>query len=133
MEIRDLQRGEIEEVRQLLIANGWAARVSDAGVFSRLVEASDRNCVAIVSGKVVGYVRAITDRISNGYLSMLVVDAAHRRQGIGTALIEHVTGENPSVTWVLRAARPGADRFFESLGFIPSKVAMERNRTRQEL
>jgi GNAT superfamily N-acetyltransferase len=66
--------------------------------------------------------------LSNGYLSMVVVDDQHRRAGVGRALVEHVMGDNPEITWVLRAGREGAETFFASLGFETSVIAMERPR-----
>ena len=49
-------------------------------------------------------------------------------QGIGRALVEHITGDDLRITWVLRAGREGAIEFFAKLGFQVSSVAMERLR-----
>jgi len=84
--------------------------------------------VAIIEGRIVGFARGITDGRSNGYLSMVVVAAIHRGQGIGRLLVEHAIGTHPEVTWVLRAGREGAAEFFAKLGFERSSVAMERRR-----
>jgi GNAT superfamily N-acetyltransferase len=62
------------------------------------------------------------------YLSMLVVHDKHRRQGVASRLVEHLTSGPSSITWVLRAGRDGAREFFASLGFEPSSIAMERRR-----
>ena len=75
-----------------------------------------------------GFARGITDDLSNGYLSMVVVSPEHRRRGIGRALVAHIVGEGSGITWVLRAGREGASEFFGKLGFAVSVVAMERVR-----
>ena len=43
---------------------------------------------------------------------MVVVAPQHRREGIGSALVAHVTAGSPEVTWALRAGREGAAEFF---------------------
>lgn len=128
VEIREIQSSEFEDARRLLSENGWEHRVGDPKIFSQLISKSQRAIVAVVGAKVVGFARAICDDHSNGYLSMVVVDAGHRRQGVGRALVHAVMGDNPRITWVLRAGRPEELPFFERLGFVKSKVAMERNR-----
>ncbi|MFM8331927.1 MAG: GNAT family N-acetyltransferase [Candidatus Methylumidiphilus sp.] len=127
MQIRSLKPVEAEAVRQFLAGNGWAHRVGTAESFAKLIEQSQRTAVAFAEQRVVGFARGITDGISNGYLSMVVVDQAYRNQGIGRALVGHVMGGNPDITWILRAGRDGAFQFFGKLGFSASSVAMERN------
>ncbi|HEV2610221.1 MAG TPA: GNAT family N-acetyltransferase [Noviherbaspirillum sp.] len=129
MEIRDVKPFEIEPVRQFLCANGWAHRVGNADEFAALVRASQRTAVAIgPAGEVLGFARAITDGMSNGYLSMVAVSPFQRRKGIGRRLVGHIIGSNSDITWVLRAGRDGASEFFEALGFTVSTIAMERSR-----
>jgi len=128
MDIREIQASEIEAARRLLSENGWEHRVSDPALFSQLISKSQRAIVAVEDDKVIGFARAICDDLSNGYLSMVVVDPDHRRRGIGRAIVRAVMGDNPRITWVLRAGRSDGLPFFEQLGFVASKVAMERNR-----
>lgn len=128
MELRQIKESEFEPAYELLTCNGWSKRIHSLAEFASLVSASQIANVAVVEGEVVGFVRALTDGQSNGYLSMLVVAEERRRQGIGRALVEQVLGVNSRVTWVLRAGRPGAPEFFSRLGFEFSSLAMERRR-----
>ncbi|MFZ3324003.1 MAG: GNAT family N-acetyltransferase [Usitatibacter sp.] len=131
MEIRAVRDEEIEEARALLRQEpGWASRFNDPGEFRRLISKSQRALVAIQDDRIVGFVRAITDDMSNGYLTLLMVREDRRGKGIGRALVRAVMGENTGMTWVLRADR-GAEAFYERIGFVRSKVAMERPRAKE--
>lgn len=126
--IRDLLLTEVEAARQFLERHGWGHRTGTAEHFAQLVQNSQRTAVALSGQQIIGFARGLTDGLSNGYLSMVVVDGQHRRAGIGRALVEHVMGDNTDITWVLRAGREGAEAFFASLGFETSVIAMERLR-----
>ncbi|UVL33819.1 MULTISPECIES: GNAT family N-acetyltransferase [Pseudomonas] len=128
LNVRNLQPAETQSVRQFLGQHGWGHRTGSAEHFARLIEHSQRTAVAVKGERIIGFARGITDGLSNGYLSMVVVDDQHRRAGIGRALVEHIMGDNPDITWVLRAGREGAEAFFVSLGFETSVIAMERPR-----
>lgn len=128
MQLRDFEPGDLDCVFQILIANGWGHRIESAECLQRLVRASRLTAVASVDGQIAGFARAITDGLSNGYLSMVVVAEPWRRRGVGRALVQHIIGEDQSITWVLRAGRTGAPGFFTKLGFVASVDAMELRR-----
>jgi ribosomal protein S18 acetylase RimI-like enzyme len=127
VEVRTIRPAEFEEARQLLLAAGWDRRVSTPEEFAELVSRSQIALVAIQESSVVGFLRALTDGLANGYISMVVVHERYRGCGIGRLLVEAVLGNDTRVTWVLRASRTdGVAKFYEKLGFSHSEVAMER-------
>ena len=128
LNVRDLLPAETQSVRQFLGEHGWGHRTGSDEHFAKLIKNSQRTAVTVQGEQIIGFARGISDGLSNGYLSMVVVDDQHRRAGIGRALVEHIMGDNPDITWVLRAGREGAEAFFASLGFETSVIAMERPR-----
>ncbi len=128
MLIHSILPQEIEPVQRLLSANGWEDRVGDLSRFTELIANSQIALVATQGEEVIGFLRALTDGMSNGYISMVAVAEGHRSKGVGTALVQACVGANEHITWVLRAGRPGVSRFYDKLGFKVSTVAMERTR-----
>jgi ribosomal protein S18 acetylase RimI-like enzyme len=129
MEIREIRDCEIAAARDLLDAAGWADRVANVEEFRELISRSSRSIVAVEDGEVIGFLRALTDEMTNGYISMVVVAEKHRRRGVGRTLVHTVMGSNRNMTWVLRAGRDGVAGFYEKIGFVRSQVAMERARS----
>lgn len=129
MEISYLPASEsdIDAIRTFLADAGWAHRVDDAHRFRQLILNSTRTVVARHDERIVGFGRALCDDVSNGYLSMLAVANSFRGRGIGTEIARRLIGNDPGITWVLRAGRD-SEGFWKRLGFDVSTIAMERTR-----
>ncbi|HJU54804.1 MAG TPA: GNAT family N-acetyltransferase [Pyrinomonadaceae bacterium] len=126
--IRQIEPEEYEAVRQFLAGEGWQHRVADPERFRKMLDATRRAVVAWEDARVVGFARALCDEVSNGYISMLAVASDRRGRGIGRRLVEQLIGDDPCITWVLRAGRSSRG-FWEKLGFKASEIAMEKIRT----
>ncbi len=131
MEYKPVEPRDFEAVRQFLADTGGAHRVADAERFARMMRGSDRTVVAWDEGRVVGFGRALCDGVSNGYLSMVVVAEDRRGQGIGREVVRRLMGDDPGISWTLRAGR-GSEDFWRKMGFATSEIAMERLRRPDE-
>ena len=127
MNYRPVTSNDYDAVRELLAHSGWQGRVKDVEKFRKMLDNADRTVIAIDDGQVVGFVRALCDDVSNGYISMVVVAEEKRGQGIGRELVTRLIGYNKDITWVLRAGKNSGD-FWQKMGFSVSTIAMECTR-----
>jgi|GEM_PF-199007 len=130
IQIRPALESDFEEIRQFLLTLGYGSRVEDPFRFYRMLNNSTRKIIALESGVIVGFVRALSDNISNGLISMLAVSNENRKNGVGTQLIEHLIGEDPHITWILRIKEDsGLEKFYKNLGFQVSSITLEKDRS----
>ena len=127
MEFRSITSADYEAVRQFLAENGWEKRVADAERFRRMMENASRTVAAFEGERIVGFARALCDEVSNGYIGTVAVAVDFRRKGVGRELVEKLMGNDPNITWVLRAGR-GSEKFWKKMGFSVSAAAMEKTR-----
>ena len=127
MKFRAAMPDDYEAVRQFLIENGWEKRVANAEKFRLMMENASRTVVAFDGERIVGFARALCDEVSNGYIGTVAVAEDFRGQGIGREIVRRLVGDNPEITWVLRAGR-GSEEFWKKMGFSRSDAAMEKTR-----
>jgi ribosomal protein S18 acetylase RimI-like enzyme len=127
--VRAIEQSDYGAAHHLLMSNRRDHCVNDAAQFMTLLHHSQLKLVAEQGQEMIGFMRALTDGLSNGYVSMLVVHPDYRRQGVGKALVNAaIDHAEPTVIWVLRAGREGAAEFFSAMGFSESSTAMELKR-----
>ena len=127
VEYRSASEADLDAVRAFLAENGWGKRVADFECFRMMIRNADRTVVAFDGGRIVGFARALCDDASNGYIGTVAVAQEMRGQGIGSMMVNRLMGNDPRITWVLRAGR-GSEGFWKKMGFTRSEVAMERIR-----
>ena len=102
MEFKAVVRDDYELVRQFLSEVGWQDRVSDPERFTKMMENTSRSVVAFDGSRIVGFARAVSDEVSNGYISMVAVAADRRGHGIGRELVRRLikddVGNNMGLT-----------------------------------
>src|SRR5262245_2728474 len=86
MEIRRLTPDDVPAVLRLAGAAGW--NQTDADV-RRLIDLAPEGCfAACAGGEVIGTVTTTAYGRELAWVGMMLVDPAHRRRGVGTALME---------------------------------------------
>ena len=79
--------------------------------------------------RLVGFCRAISDGVSNAYVSSVMVDPEYRRRGIGREMLARLIGGRDGVKFVLHS-RKDAIAFYAAVGFAPAIDMMSRDRRR---
>ncbi len=82
-------------------------------------------------GDQVGFARAISDGVNDAYLADVIVDPAHRGNGLGKLLVRTMIDDGPgaSLRWTLFTA--DAHGLYEQFGFRePDQTAMVRGSRR---
>jgi N-acetylglutamate synthase-like GNAT family acetyltransferase len=116
IQFRSVEPGDLESIRAFLAENGWQSRVADEVRFREMIENASRTVVATESDRIVGFARALCDDVSNGYVGTVAVADDKRGQGIGREMVNRLIGDDPNITWVLRAGR-GSEGFWKKMGF----------------
>ena len=127
IEFRCVSEEDLDAIRNFLAENGWEKRVADEGRFHRMITNASRAVVAVDGERIVGFARALCDGASNGYIGTVAVAEDKRGQGIGREIVRQLMGDDPNITWVLRAGRV-SEEFWKKMGFETSSIAMERAR-----
>lgn len=128
IEYRRAVAADYEQIRTFLAGNGWEQRVEDQDRFRQMIENASLTVVAFDGERLIGFARALTDGVSNGYIGTVAVAADMRGRGIGGEMVRRLMGDDRRITWMLRAGH-GSSEFWKKMGFTPSAAAMERPRT----
>jgi predicted GNAT family acetyltransferase len=117
VEYRDGHDIDIDQLAALIEAAGWAARSRE--VVAQQI-AGARWVVSAWSGaRMVGIARAISDGVTNAYLSTVIVAEGFRGRGIATAMVKQLVAGRRSIRWVLHA-RPELHGMYARAGFVPA-------------
>jgi predicted N-acetyltransferase YhbS len=119
MEVRRLALDDVPAVLRLARTAGWNQTEADV---RRLLALEPDGCfAACAGGEVIGTVTTTVYGLTLAWVGMILVDPAHRRRGVGTALMEAVLGylRERGVATVKLDATPAGRPIYERLGFCP--------------
>jgi GNAT superfamily N-acetyltransferase len=104
--------------------------VPPQGTLLRVLRGSSHILIALDSETrdVLGYITALSDGASCGYISHLEVRAAHRKKGIGTELVRRMLAKLQSLYGIYLGCAPALEQYYERLGFQKIIGMSKRNR-----
>jgi len=112
----DTQDVDIFQLARLLEQAGWHNRSRDTGRLAKLVSGSTFVASAWHGDRLVGFARAISDGVSNAYITEVAVLEDYRRRGIGRALVLRLLRGRDDISFVLQAG-PELEEFYTEVGF----------------
>ena len=93
-----------------------------------MLERSLAYCGAFYAGELVGYVNVAGDGGAHAFLLDPTVHPAHRRRGLGLALVRRATAlaRAAGATWLHVDYEPSMAAFYAAAGFLPTAAGLLR-------
>jgi GNAT superfamily N-acetyltransferase len=105
------------EAAALLVVGGFKRPLDEPTRVERMFSAAGLVVSAHEAGRLVGFVRVLTDRAYYGFVAEVVVAPDMQGSGVGRTMLERVRTElGPQVNLVLNASETG-EGFYEHLGW----------------
>ena len=119
METREYTEYREEEILRLYTAVGWTAYTDNPRALEQGFRQSLLVLAAYEGDELIGLIRAVGDGSTIVFIQDILVDPAHQRQGIATALVRAVLARYPDVRQVelVTDNTPKTIAFYKSLGF----------------
>ena len=116
---KDLPRAD---VLALYRAAGWFGPSDPAPELEAMIANSFAVSAAFnPAGRLVGMARALSDGVSDAYILDVVVDPAHRSQGVGRTIVSRLADYLASfgIDWIVCIGVPGTEAFYRAAGAAP--------------
>ena len=110
----------IEDYWPLFESTGWnSSYKADAATLERAISNSTFAVSAYTEGKLVGFARAVSDRVLYATIYDVIVLPEYKLQSIGSKLVASITKQckDAGVITVHLFAADGTERFYNQLGF----------------
>jgi ribosomal protein S18 acetylase RimI-like enzyme len=124
---RDHAAIDLPQLGALFVTAGWGWRAEDPVKLAATVEGSRFVASAHDGDRLVGFARAISDGVTNAYVTTVAVLPAYRRRGIGAELVRRLLEGRDTIRFVLHA-NPDVQDFYRKLGFEDAPDMLRRDR-----
>ena len=102
-----------EEAAELYVEAGWM-ETADTKAVSAMLKGTFAVSAAIHRGRLIGFMRALSDGVSDAYMLDLIVRKEYRKQGIGRKILEQLADflKQRGIDWILCIGAPGTEAFY---------------------
>jgi ribosomal protein S18 acetylase RimI-like enzyme len=118
---------DIGQLATLFVTAGWAWRAEDPVKLAAVVEGSRFVASAHDGARLVGFARAISDGVTNAYVTTVAVLPEYRGRGIGKEVVKRLLEGRDSIRFVLHA-NPAVQGFYRKIGFEDAPDMLRRDR-----
>jgi ribosomal protein S18 acetylase RimI-like enzyme len=116
-----LRSADRDQVVSLYKQAGWwdSSKDSDTSFIDKMIEKTHIFAAAFDGKKMVGMGRAISEGVTDAYIQDVTVLKEYRSRGIGSELIKMIVSKlrEQKIGWIGLICEPGAEKFYNDLGF----------------
>ncbi len=107
------------EAAELYCEAGWMEH-PDAEAVTVMLQNSYAVSAAFHGERLIGFMRALSDGVSDAYMLDLVVRSEYRKLGIGRVILENLAAhlKEKGIDWVLCIGAPGTEAFYGKTGAV---------------
>ena len=103
-----------EEAAELYVEAGWMDQ-ADAAAVEAMLRGTFAVSAAYCDGKLIGFMRALSDGVSDAYMLDLIVHAPERGKGVGRQILHNLADylKGLGIDWTVCIGAPGTKQFYE--------------------
>ena len=101
------------EAAELYVEAGWM-ETADANEVAAMLKGTFVVSAAFHNGRLVGFMRAFSDGVSDAYMLDLVVSKEYRKLGIGREILHRLADhlKQRGIDWILCIGAPDTEKFY---------------------
>ena len=101
------------EAAELYVEAGWM-ETADEAECAAMLRGTFAVSAAFHQGRLIGFMRAFSDGVSDAYLLDLVVRREYRKLGVGRNILNRLTDwlKQRGIDWILCIGAPGTEAFY---------------------
>ena len=101
------------EAAELYVEAGWM-ETADANEVAAMLKGTFVVSAAFHNGRLVGFMRAFSDGVSDAYMLDLVVSKEYRKLGIGREILHRLADhlKQRGIDWILCIGAPDSEKFY---------------------